>query len=296
MHLKQAAEDSSVKRGKNFWASQREEAARCIDSKQLPPRVSAMLVAAFARAGELTAPFAENVARQICAALVRRREAAAVLLREPKSPHEGSPADPPSMSKSADFFAVATLLVAMRDGGVLGDPEARAAARAIQNELVQCMQASWDSLTFSQLRRAMLLFGGTAETLGIEVDAAHELLTAVKKLLREMQKKGHLSVGGDPRDSIALLWPLASISIVMNLRPPGAGGSHRLKSNQEQPMTSCGGNKKWDDLCQTRDILLHLLKSDVSKALSSRLPCSPLDLALVSCYEYPDSGRGCYRR
>lgn len=259
-----------------------------MQNHQLPPSVVALVVAAFAKAGELTAPLATTVAQQFCATLkdATRQGVASLFPEDTHSPHENFPAAARRTDTSVDFSSVATVLVAMKESGLLDHSCAGHAARALQHELLLCMQSQWGSLGFSQLRRAFLLLGATAGSLGLQKATARELLTAAKKHLRKMHKK-HLAEDGDARDSLALLWPLATISAALALPLPqssttsSANPSGNNRSCSEHGGASCSSREELEVLLQDRDIVLHLLKAGVLSALSSRLPCSPFDLALV---------------
>ncbi|KAL8275019.1 hypothetical protein Esti_001075 [Eimeria stiedai] len=281
----EAASDGAPPNGKSFWASQREEAARCVEEGQVSSSVAALLVAAFARAGELTAPLATAVGTRFAASLRDTRRKALTLPLLGDETADQRPAR--GVRTPVNFSAVATLFLAKREAGILTHPSVAPVAVDLHRELLLCVQPQWDSLAFAQLRRMWLLLGVTAESLGLHVGEARALLTASKKRLRRMQKKGYLCEGADARDSAALLWPLAAVSAVTRLPfpPEDLGGKPIYPRALEGP--SCAGtadsgsSEELSCLIRDRDIVLQLLVASLSTALSSRLPCSPLDLALA---------------
>ncbi|CDI74326.1 hypothetical protein, conserved [Eimeria praecox] len=209
-----AAQNPTAVCGSSFWASQRDEVMRSLREGELSLSTAALLMVAFSRAGELTGPLATAVAERLCTAFraATRGGATRLLLEEGEPPLERAL----TMKTSETDFRVhfsdgATVLFAMKEGGLLQDPCAGAAARELQEELLLCVQPQWGSLTFTQLRRVFLLLGATSEPLGLSITVALELLNAVKKRLRKMQKMTRrLFEGGDARDTVAVL--LAYIS------------------------------------------------------------------------------------
>ncbi|KAL8433090.1 hypothetical protein Efla_006289 [Eimeria flavescens] len=290
---RRAASESTSFQGKALWASYREEVSRCIANQQVPPAAAALLAAAFARADELTAPLAAAVGTQFAAALKaarRRAVGSPPLLEDWGQPSADEALRPSAAAVAVNFSAVATLLVAKRDAGLLTSPSVAPVAAALQQELLLCVQAQLDSLTFEQVRRMLLLLGVTAGSLSLQVGEARSLFAAAKKHLRRLQKKGHSKEGADVRDSLALLWPLAVISAALKLTPPpqeAAGRSCQTgraaasdSSSSSSSSSSSVSSEEVNVVLRDRDILLELLKRDVFVALSSRLPCAPLDLAL----------------
>lgn len=256
-----------------------------VEEEKVSLATAALLVVAFSKAGELTGPLAIAVARRLCSAFrAAARGAASPLLLDDAGPsREGVlTTEAEKADLRAHFSDGATVLLAMKEGGLLQDPAACFAARELQDELLACLQPQWNSLTFSQLRRLFLLLGATAEPLGLNMAAARELLIAAKRHLRKMQKTTRrLFEEGDARDTIALVWPLASVSAAMDIPTP------QISSNSRAVLFSaldCSGSSNDDVklLQRDRDIVLHLLKEQAYRAVSSRLPCSPFDLALVS--------------
>ncbi|KAL8448339.1 hypothetical protein Emed_003869 [Eimeria media] len=269
----EAASDGARSYGKSFWVSQRDEAARLIEEGQVSSSVAALMVAAFARAGELDPPLAAAVGKRFAASLRdARRKALEPLLLNDETADRGPTR---GVRTPVNFSAVATLFVAKRDAGLLKHPSVAPVAADLHRELLLCMQPQWDSLAFAQLRRVWLLLGVTVESMGLDISEARAVLAATKKRLRRMQKKGYLCEGADARDSAALLWPLAAVSAATRLpSPPQDLG---CAANAD----SSGGSEEVNSLIRDRDIVLQLLIANLSTALSSRLPCSPLDLALA---------------
>ncbi|KAL8434641.1 hypothetical protein ACSSS7_003039 [Eimeria intestinalis] len=281
----EAASDGARSHGTSFWASQREEAARCLEEGQVSPSVAALLVAALARAGELTASLAAAVGTRFAASLkdARRKTLVPPLLGD----EEANQRQTRGVRTPVNFSAVATLFVAMRDAGLLKHPSVAPVAADLHRELLLCMQPQWDSLAFAQLRRVWLLLGVTAEPAGLHVGEARALLAATKKRLRRMQKKGYLAEGADARDSAALLWPLAAVSAATKLpSPPQDLGerpipSRSLEGSSFPGFADSGDREELNSFMRDRDIVLRLLIASLSTALSSRLPCCPLDLGLA---------------
>ncbi|KAL8443965.1 hypothetical protein Emag_005749 [Eimeria magna] len=244
----EAASDGARPRGKSFWASQREEAARCVEGGHVSSPVAALLVAAFAKAGELAPPLAMAVGKRFAASLRdARRKALAPPLLNDETADQGPTRSVPT---PVNFSAIATLFVAKRDAGLLKHPSVAPVAADLHRELLLCMQPQWDSLAFVQLRRVWLLLGVTAESIGLHVSEARALLAATKKRLRRMQKKGYLCEGADARDSAALLWPLAAVSAATRLPfpPQDLGEKPALFRSLDGPscaaLADTGGNEE----------------------------------------------------
>ncbi|XP_026189676.1 uncharacterized protein LOC34618669 [Cyclospora cayetanensis] len=276
--LLQASGEQSESFGKAFWATQREEVLRCTVKGELSLLMLGPVAAAFARAGELTPALASAAARRFCAAfkVESRADTSPHLLQEIIQPDKRDSFASRWPSTFENFKSAATVLLAMKEADLLTDPDAGPAARALQDALLVSLQFQRSSATFSDLRRVLLLLGATAEPLGICPTTARELLKATKKQLWRLSRRDQGAENRDPRDSISLLWPLASISEALKLPPPQKHCRHKSESDRVA-YTSKGERGA---LQQDRDIVLNLLNADVFRALSSRLPCSSLDLAL----------------
>lgn len=278
--LLQAAQGLATPRGSAFWALQREQVLKLLEKGQLSLSTASLLVAAFSRAGELTPPVATAVARKLGKAFraAARGGAAPLLLEEKQVPQEEALSEADEADFRVHFSDAATVFLAMKEANLLTDCSVETAAQALLQELLNCVQPQWADMTFSQLRRLLLLLGATAEPLGLSAATAQELLTVTKKQLRKMQKSRQLVEERRFGESIALLWPLAAISDALKLPLPDKI-SHQ----------AAAGFSAWNStedamelLRRDRDIVLHLLKDHLYRAISSRLPCSPFDLALVS--------------
>lgn len=270
--------------GSSFWASQREEVMSSVKEGKLSLATAAVLVAAFSKAGELTGPLATAVAKRLCTGFraAARGGVSPLLLREECVPlEEGLAKGTGETDFRVHFSDGATVLLAMKEAGLLQDPCAGVAARDLQEALLLCVQPQWNCMTFMQLRRLFLLLGATAEPLGLDMATARELLTAAKRHLRKMQKSsGRLFEEGDARDTIVLVWPLATISAALGIPAPQISSSFDA-SLSSLACSSCS-NEDMKMLQRDRDIVLQLVRTQVYRAVSSRLPCTPFDLALVS--------------
>lgn len=289
----QVVKQPAATTGEEFWAFQRREALRCLQKQQAPPFVAALLVAAFARAGQLSASFATEVAEQFCISLRESRILGiAALFPGPSQAKLHIVTQRPNLL--VDFSTAATLLMAMKEAELLSHPSARLAARAVQHELLLCMQHHWSSMTFAQLWDVLWLLGATAESLGLEVTAARNLLKAAKRHFRKMQKKRYAAEGRYPSNSIALLWPLANISAAMqkafldgNSSDGADSSGNKHSCSRDACETARGRREETEELQRDTEIVLQLLKADSLAAVSSRVPCRPLDLALVSLLTCP---------
>lgn len=278
--LLQAAQGLATPRSSAFWASQREQVLKLLEKGQLSLSTASLLVAAFSRTGELTPPVATTVAKRLGKAFraAARGGAAPLLLEEKQASQEEALSETDETDFRVHFSDAATVLLAMKEADLLTDSSVEAAAQALLQELLNCVQLQWAVMTFSQLRRLLLLLGAIAEPLGLSAATAQELLTVTKKQLRKMQKSRQLVEERRFGESIALLWPLAIISDALKLPLPD-----RRNHQAAAGFPACSSTEDAMELLRRdRDIVLHLLKDHLYRAISSRLPCSAFDLALVS--------------
>ncbi|CDJ30734.1 LOW QUALITY PROTEIN: uncharacterized protein EMH_0060970 [Eimeria mitis] len=234
------------------------------------------------KAGELTGPLAAAVARRLSTAFraAARRGASPLLMGEGgPSLERALTTETGEVDFRVHFGDGATVLLAMKEAGLFEDTCAGAAARELQEatRAVDCNKA---------------VFEENAED--VKAGLRGRRRQRDRRYLRKMQKTSRrVFEEGDASEIVALAWPLACVSAAVKIPAPQIS-----EDNGGRGSLDCF-TSKYDDmkmLHRDRDVVLRLAKAQIHRAVCSRLPCTPFDLALgfaglerlgqKSCAEY----------